>query len=94
MFRPAIFALMLLAAAPGAFWLLYGTLDPCEAVAKRALPVLAGPYPGGGALGAGIVGFMIADLRPQQCFELLVKLEREPGGRLAGLGPDPTPLRD
>ncbi len=87
MFRPVLLALALIAAAPGAFWLFYGTLEPCEAVATRGSVLYAeeenlGPEGERFMQLFGVAAFraQLAGLSPQQCLETLWRLEtgREP----------------
>ncbi len=97
MFRLIAFMLLLLAASPGVFWLLYSTLDPCDAVAARVVQMKAPATADSGlarAMGSVVAQGMLVGLTPSQCLEMLIKLEREPGGRLAFLGPDQTPVHD
>lgn len=87
MFRPVLLAIALISAAPGVFWLSYGTLEPCEAVALRG-PVLYAQQEDIGEegerfvqlFGAAAFRARLAGLTPQQCLETLWRMEtgREP----------------
>jgi hypothetical protein len=93
-FRFTALVLLALAASPGGFWLLYGTLDPCDALAGRALRVLAGPLPSdplsqhlARSAGPAMVRASLGTITAGECLDVLWKLEREPGGHFAAAGP-------
>jgi hypothetical protein len=79
-------ALLLIAATPGLFWLGYGTLDPCAAVATRGPQlylqhrvVSIEEATAVTLLGPAAFGAVLADagVTPGQCLDLLWRLETD-----------------